>query len=230
MFKSILSNETSALTSLNINTALITIAVAIIIGMAIGIAYIAVAKKRNVSHNLAMALIVMPAMVAVMILLIGSNVATAFSLAGVCTLVRFRSIPGDAKDIAFIFLSATSGLAVGTGYETYAIVFTVIILAVILVYMLLIAGADDENVKVLRITIPENLNFQDAFDDIFDTYTKGVRLEKTKTINLGTLFELTYTIKEKENIDEKAFIDAIRERNGNLNIMLMRVGQDTEHL
>lgn len=230
MFKSILSSETEVLKELSIDNVLLTIGIAVILGLAIGLSYMLIARKKNISYNLAMTLIIMPAIVAAMILLIGSNIARAFSLAGICTLVRFRSLPGDSKDISFIFLAVTSGLAVGMGYISYAVIFTLIILVVIIAYMMIVNGTSDDKVKVLRITIPEDLNFQDAFDDLFKKYTKGARLDKAKTINLGTLFELTYTIKEKDDINEKEFIDSIRERNGNLNIMLMRVTQDEDRL
>lgn len=230
MFKSILTSQTETLSELSFKTTFITIIAAIVIGLAIGITYMLVAKKKNVSYSLGMTLIILPAIVAVMILMIGSNVARAFSLAGICTLVRFRSMPGDSKDISFIFLSVTSGLAVGMGYITYAAAFTIAVLIVIVVYMLIFSGDGDDMTKILRITIPENLNFQDAFDDVFERFTKSARLDKAKTINLGTLFELTYTIKEKDGINEKEFIDCIRERNGNLNIMLMRTLKDEERL
>ena len=229
-FNSILEDPTGTLTQLSMETAMMTIGVSIALGIIIGIAYLIVARKKGVSFNLAMTLMILPVIVAVMILMIGSNIAKAFSLAGICTLVRFRSIPGDSKDITFIFLSVTSGLAVGMGYITYAAVFTLIVLVVVIVYMLLVAGASEENVKLLRITIPEDLNYQDAFDDLFKEYTKSYRVERVKTINLGTLYELTYVIKEKDGIDEKKFIDSIRERNGNLNIMLMRMTLDADKL
>ena len=230
MFDSILSSDTEVLTSLSAGTTFTTIGVALVLGLAIGTGYFVIAKKKRVSHNLAMTRIIMPVIVAVMILLIGSNVARAFSLAGICTLVRFRSLPGDSKDISFIFLAVTSGLAVGMGYVSYAALFTLVVLAAIIVYSLIVSGNNEDMAKVLRITIPEDLNFQDAFDDLFKKYTDGARLDKAKTINLGTLFELTYTIQEKEGINEKEFIDEIRERNGNLNIMLMRLTEEAERL
>jgi hypothetical protein len=229
-FNSILEDPTGAMTQLNMQTAMLTIGVSIALGIVIGIAYMIVARKKGVSFNLAMTLMILPVIVAVMILMIGSNIAKAFSLAGICTLVRFRSIPGDSKDITFIFLSVTSGLAVGMGYVTYAAVFTLIVLVVVIVYMLLVAGPSDDNVKVLRITIPEDLNYQDTFEDLFKEYTKSYRVERVKTINLGTLYELTYVIRVKNGIDEKKFIDSIRERNGNLNIMLMRMTPEADKL
>lgn len=230
MFNSILSDATNTLTNLSINTALVTIGVALLLGLAIGLSYMFVAKKKGISYNLALTLIIIPVIVSVMILMIGSNIAKAFSLAGICTLVRFRSVPGDSKDISFIFLSMTSGLGIGMGYITYSVIFTLIILVVVIVYMLCVSGNAQQSEKILRIVIPEDLNFQDAFKDIFDENVTSYELERVKTINLGTLFELTYTINEKNGIDEKKFIDSIRERNGNLNITLSKLAPESDRL
>lgn len=229
MFDSILSDASTTMTQLSTNTALLTIGVALILGIAIGITYLCVARKKGVSYNLGMTLIIVPVIVAVMILMIGSNVAKAFSLAGICTLVRFRSTPGDSKDISFIFLSMTAGLGVGMGYITYSVLFTVVVLVVITIYMIMFDKSGNEE-KILRIVIPEDLNYQEVFKDLFDEYLTSASLDRTKTINLGTLFELTYSIKEKDGIDEKKFIDSIRERNGNLNITLMKAVPQNDKL
>ena len=165
-----------------------------------------------------------------LIFIIGSNVATAFTLAGVSTLVRFRSVPGDAKDITFIFMAICSGLAIGMGYVTYSFVFSAIVLVVIIITSVVADMMVKNESKMLKIIIPENLNFQDAFDDLFKEYTKNVKLERVKTINLGTLFELTYRLNLKSGADEKKFIDGLRTRNGNLNIILSVADTKTEKL
>ncbi len=220
LFDSIFSDGTVLLNSLSGRNALITIGASILTGVLFALVYYLIAKKNGASPTLILTLVVVPSVVAVMIYIIGSNVATAFTLAGVSTLVRFRSMPGDAKDITFIFMAICSGLAIGMGYVTYAIVFTAIILVVSIIVSLIADVAVKNENKMLKIVIPENLNYQDAFDDLFKEYAKNVKLERVKTINLGTLFELTYRLNIKPGVDEKKFIDEIRTRNGNLNIIL----------
>ena len=158
----------------------------------------------------------------VVIMLVGSNVARAFSMAGAFALIRFRSVPGDSKDITSVFFSMAVGLATGLGYIKLAIVITVIIGIVYFVLMISKYGVLKNNDKTLRITVPENLNFTGSFDDLFDTYTNSRSLDRIKTTNLGSLYELTYTVSLKKDTDEKKFIDEIRCRNGNLNIILCK--------
>ena len=177
-------------------------------------------KKKGFNIDFIIGLVILPAIVSVVILLIGSNIARAFSMAGAFALVRFRSAPGSAKDISVVFFSMASGLACGLGYITFAAIFVVAIIAVLLVLSLSTFGENKSFSKQLKITIPENLNYQSVFDDIFDSYTQKTELRNVKTTNMGTLFELTFIVGLKSDINEKAFIDEIRCRNGNLNISL----------
>ena len=162
----------------------------------------------------------LPAIVAIVIMLIGSNIARAISLGGVFTLVRFRSVPGDSKDISSIFFAMTVGLATGMGYPFFAGAITLIIGVVYFVLSITGYATGRDMVKVLRVNVPENLNFDGAFDDLFNQYTKEVKLTKIKTTNLGSLYELTYEIVFKKSVSHKEFIDELRCRNGNLNITL----------
>lgn len=193
---------------------------AIILGLLIGIAYMYLCKKEGYGKNFIIGLVILPAIVAVVILLIGSNVARAFSMAGAFALVRFRSAPGNAKDIAIVFFAMASGLACGLGYVLFAVVFVVVLLAfLILLNFIHFADHSLEN-RQLKITIPENLNFNNVFDDLLDKYTTKSQLVKVKTTNMGTMYELTYNVSMKKEADEKAFIDELRMRNGNFNIIL----------
>ncbi len=153
-------------------------------------------------------------------MLIGNNIANAISLGGVFALVRFRSAPGTSKDIVNVYFAMATGLACGLGFVKYALFFGV---AIGVIYFILIRtgyAVKRTEEKQLRITIPENLNYQGTFDDLFEEYTTSSRLDKVKTTNLGTLYELTYTVHMKTEVNEKMFIDSIRCRNGNLNIVL----------
>lgn len=195
-------------------------AAAVIIGLVIGITYMYACKKSGYNKDFIVGLVLLPAIVSVVIMLIGSNVARAFSMAGAFALVRFRSAPGNAKDIAVVFFAMASGLACGLGYITFAVIFTVVIILVLVT--LSITNFADKNAgkRQLRITIPENLNYTHAFDGIFDNFLSSKELTKVKTTNMGTMFELTYIIEMNKDINEKEFIDSLRVVNGNLNITL----------
>ncbi len=165
-------------------------------------------------------MVLLPAVVAVVIIMVGSDIARAVSLGGVFALVRFRSIPGDAKDILNVFLAMAVGLACGVGYITLAAVIAVTIGAIYVILSIINFAVPSNKPKELKITIPENLNYYGAFDDLFEEYTTSCELVKVKTANLGTLYTVTYYIVEKKGIDEKKFLDSIRCRNGNLNLSI----------
>ena len=199
---------------------MLSVGTAIILGLIIGIVYMYLCKKEGYGKNFIIGLVILPAIVSVVILLIGSNVARAFSMAGAFALVRFRSAPGNAKDIAIVFFAMASGLACGLGYVLFAAVFVVVLLLLlILLNFIHFADHSTEN-RQLKITIPENLNFNHVFDDLLEKYTTKSQLIKVKTTNMGTMYELTYQVYMKKDADEKAFMDELRMRNGNFNIIL----------
>jgi len=162
----------------------------------------------------------MPCVVAVIILLIGTNIASAFGLSGAFSIIRFRSAPGDPKDISYVLFCMGAGLACGVGVYAYALFFTVLLCIIMVILCKTNFGAKNSTDKILKIIIPEDLDYQGAFDDIFETYTYRYDLKRVKTTDLGTLYELVYIISMKSNVKEKDFIDELRCRNGNLNITL----------
>ena len=214
MFESIFTS--TADNSINISQAAISLGASIVIGVIIAIVYMYISKKEGYQKNFIIGLLMLPAVVSVVILLVGSNVARAFSMAGAFALVRFRSAPGSAKDISIVFFTMAAGLACGLGHVTFAAAFT----AVMLLILISALGFVDRNEgrKQLKIVIPESLNYNSVFDDLFDKYTSENRLNKVKTTNMGTMYELTYEIRLKNDDAEKDFIDELRVRNGNLNI------------
>ena len=222
MLKTIL-DTTSITTEIEAKNAMICILTALALGFVISLIYIISDRKRSYSPSFAISLVILPAVVAIVIMLVGSNVARAFSMAGACALARLRSVPGDSKDISSVFFAMAVGLAAGLGYVSLAGLTTLIIGAVYLALMLTGYGVIKTTKKTLRITIPENLNFNGVFDDIFETYTSEATLEKVKTTNLGSMFELTYQVVLKKDADQKKFMDDIRCRNGNLNIVLSNI-------
>ncbi len=194
--------------------------VALALGMFLSLVYIFSDVKKKYSQHFAFTLVILPVCVAAVIMLIGSDIAKAISLGGVFALVRFRSVPGNSKDIVNVFFAMATGLACGVGYILFAVVFCVSIGAVYFLLNRFGYAVKKTQTKQLTITIPENLNYQGAFDDLFEEYTKSAMLEKVKTTNLGTLYELTYAVELKEDVNEKLLIDSLRCRNGNLNISL----------
>jgi hypothetical protein len=197
----------------------ITMLVAIIFGLAISLTYM-YTHKETYQQSMVITLSMLPVILSIIILFVGSNVARAFSLAGTLSIIRFRSAPGDPVDIGYIFFDIAAGLACGVGLFLYGAAF-VLILCLFMIILNKVKFAEPKSLtKSLKITIPENLDYQGIFNDIFDKYTTSYSLQRVKTADLGSLYELVYTVKMKNDADEKQFIDDIRCRNGNLNIIL----------
>jgi hypothetical protein len=192
---------------------------AIILGLVISIAYIKTNIKNGYSSNFPITLII-----AIIILLVGNNIATAFSLAGAFSIIRFRSAPGDPKDIAYVFFTLAVGLTCGMGYIIYAVIFTIILCALMVILDVTKFGKAKSKTMQLKITVPENLNYEEAFEEILETHTNSYHVENIRTRDFGALFELTYKVNLKENANQKDFIDALRCRNGNLTINLTLSG------
>jgi len=193
----------------------------LILGILISIVYIKTHKEEGYTASFTVTLIMLPAIIAIIILLVGNNVARAFSLAGAFSLIRFRSAPGDPKDIAYVFFTLAIGLACGIGYIGYAVIFAIILCAVMVVLNHINYAEPKDMSMTLKLTVPEDLNFQNLCDDILEKYTNSWKMKRVKTSEFGTLFEVVYNIELKQEVDQKKFIDELRCRNGNLNISLI---------
>ena len=209
MLNSIIQSE------ITMTSFLICTGVSIILG--IGIALISMFKTKY-SQSFAVTLAIMPAVVQLIIMLVNGNIGAGIAVAGTFSLVRFRSAPGSAREIGSIFLAMATGLATGMGYVAIAGIFFVIMAA----FMLLLSGKGNPAERILKRTIPESLDYEGLFDDLFEEYTDGASLEKVKMTNVGTMYELSYEIKLKSDNVPKEFIDKLRCRNGNLNIVCSR--------
>jgi len=229
MFDSIFINS-DTISTMNVLETILCILLAVALGLIICMAYSIITKDIERSSNFLLSLIILPAIVSIVILLIGNNVARAFSMAGAFTLVRFRSAPGDSKDITFVFLAMAVGLSCGLGYLTFAGAVTLLLSIIIVLFHKISFTNIKIKRKQLKITIPEDMNFEGAFDDLFEKYTRSTYLERVKTTNMGTLFELTYGIQIKKGCNQKEFIDELRCRNGNLNISLSVLDNNTPSL
>ncbi len=194
---------------------LICTAVSLVLGIATALISM---YRTKCSQSFAVTLAVLPAIVQIVIMLVNGNVGAGVAVAGAFSLVRFRSVPGTAREIGVIFLAMALGLATGMGYVVLAAVFFVIIAAVLFLLTKLGFGTRRTDERLLRITIPENLDYDGLFDDLFATYTTVHTLERIKTANMGTLYELQYRVTLRDAQVPKAFLDALRCRNGNLNI------------
>ena len=204
---------------LTVNTFLICTAVSVLLGIAT--ALLACYRSRS-TPGFAVTLAVLPAIVQLVIMLVNGNVGAGVAVAGAFSLVRFRSAPGTAKEIGVIFLAMALGLATGMGYVALVAGFFVIAAAVMLLLTRLNFCGKTSSERMLKITIPENLDYEGIFDDLFEQYTSAHTLEKVKTSNMGTLYELQYRVTLKTAGIPKEFLDALRCRNGNLNIVCGR--------
>ncbi len=205
--------------SLTLTSALIALGVALVFGLVISLTYI-VTHKNRLQQSFAVTLTMLPVILTVIIMFVGSNVARAFSLAGTLSIIRFRSAPGDPEDIGYIFFDIAAGLACGVGLIGYGALFVAVLCLFMLVISKLNFAKPKTEAKKLRITIPENLDYEGIFDEILEKYTSDYSLTRVRTADLGSLYELTYSVVMARDADEKAFIDELRCRNGNLNIIL----------
>lgn len=222
MLNTLFSSVAGDLSPLN---ACLIILSSLLLGLLISLTYLATHRKEGYAHTFPVTLIMLPAIIAIIILLVGNHVARAFSLAGAFSLIRFRSAPGDPKDIAYVFFTLGVGLACGMGYIGYAVLFAVILCAVMACLQAVRFGQPKTTQMTLKITVPENLNFHGLFDDLLEQYTVSWTRRKVKTCDFGSLFEVVYDIQLKDEAGQKEFLDAIRRRNGNLNISLTLAGE-----
>ncbi len=190
-------------------------AVSLILGL--GAAALSMYKSKY-SQSFVVTLAMLPAMVQLIIMLVNGNIGAGVAVAGAFGLIRFRSAPGTAKEIGMVFLATAIGLATGMGYVAIAAAFFAVMAAFSLVLTAIGFGAGAADERELKITIPENLDYDGLFDDLFAKYTRSAELNRVKTTNMGTLYELSYKIVLRDSGDAKAFLDDLRTRNGNLTI------------
>lgn len=206
--------------SIDLGSTILIILSSLLLGLGISLVYMFTHKKERYTSGFTIALIMLPAIIAMIILLVGNNVARAFSLAGAFSLIRFRSAPGDSKDIAFVFFTLGVGLSCGMGYIGYATLFAIILCGVMIMLDKIDFGENRKSIMKLKIVIPEDMDYQGVFDDVLEEYTSNRELSKIRTTQFGSLFEITYEIALKDMNKSKEFIDKLRCKNGNLNITL----------
>ena len=226
IFKGIFDNE--LIQTIEVGDFLLCLGVSLVLGLIMAAAYM---WRNEHTKSFLLTLALLPAVVCGVIMMVNGNIGAGVAVAGAFSLVRFRSAPGSAKEIVSIFLAMGAGLIAGMGYLGFAALFTVIMCAMFLIYNALASNAKSDTLnKTIKITIPEDLDYSGAFDDIFAEYTKKSELIKVKTTNMGSMFRLTYNVTLKDSDKEKEMIDRIRERNGNLEIMVSKQENRTAEL
>lgn len=213
--------DTSLTSVIGVGDFLLCIGVSLIIGVFLAAVY---TYKNRYTQSFILTLALIPAVVCVVIMMVNGNVGAGVAVAGAFSLVRFRSVPGTAKEICAIFLAMAAGLITSMGYLAFGVLFAVILSAFMILYTRLGIGSKNsmQSDKTLQIVIPENLDYNGVFDEVMSKYTQKAELEMVKTTNMGSLFKLTYHVVLKDVALEKEFIDKLRCRNGNLEISLSK--------
>ena len=219
LFRGLFDTDMTAV--IGVGDFLLCMGCALLIGLILAAAYM---FRSRYTKSFILTLALLPAVVCVVIMMVNGNVGAGVAVAGAFSLVRFRSVPGTAKEITMLFLAMGSGLMVGMGYLGFALLFTVLMCLLSCLYNSLDFGVRKNGAlyKTLTITIPEDLDYSGVFDDIFRYYTRSYELTRVKTTNMGSMFRLTYSLILKDAAREKEMIDQLRCRNGNLEISVSR--------
>ncbi len=216
---------TTELATISVSSFLLCVLTALGIGIFLAFVY---RYHERPSKSFTLTLALLPAIVCVVIMMVNGNIGAGVAVAGAFSLVRFRSVPGSAKEIAAIFLGMGCGLICGMGYLGYAVLFAAILGAGMFLFTMVSSAVEKNNdQKILQVTIPEDLDYDGVFDPLFDEYLEAHESLSVKTTNMGSMFKLSYKVRLKAGANEKNFIDAIRTRNGNLEVALMK--EDNSH-
>lgn len=216
--------DTDLTTVISVTDFLLCLGCALVLGIVMAFAYM---YRARYTKSFVVTLALLPAVVCVVIMMVNGNVGAGVAVAGAFSLVRFRSVPGTAKEICALFLAMGAGLVAGMGYLGYAALFTLVMCLMFLLYSHLELGEKKKAAayKTVTIVIPEDLDYTEVFDEILQTYTVSYALIRVKSTNMGSMFKLTYNAVLQDVGKEKEMIDKLRCRNGNLEIVVSR--QDT---
>lgn len=219
LFKGLFDSDLTAV--IGVGDFLLCLGVSLVLGLGMAFGYM---YRTRYTKSFVVTLALLPAVVCVVIMLVNGNVGTGVAVAGAFSLVRFRSVPGTAKEICTLFLAMGAGLISGMGYLGFAVLFTLVMCAAFLLYNRLDFGAKKNaaTFRTLTVMIPEDLDYAGVFEDIFREFTKSCDLVRVKTSNMGSMFKLTYDVELRDVSREKEMIDKIRCRNGNLEISLSK--------
>ncbi|MBO4813284.1 DUF4956 domain-containing protein [Candidatus Saccharibacteria bacterium] len=214
MFNTIFDNTVAGM---SITTGLICAGVALVLGIVIALTHM---KTSQTTKGFLITLATLPLLVMAVMIMINGNLGTSIAILGAFSLIRFRSIQGRAKDLLSVFFAMAIGLACGMGHILFAVVITAIAVVAILFFSYTKFLEPNKKQRVLKIVVPEDLDYEEVFDDIFKKYTTKAELVRMKTMNMGSLYKLTYDITIRKGIKEKEFLDEIRVKNCNLKVLL----------
>ena len=219
LFKGLFDTDLTAVIS--VTDFLLCLGASLVIGILMAFAYM---YRTRYTKSFVVTLALLPAVVCVVIMMVNGNVGTGVAVAGAFSLVRFRSVPGTAKEICTLFLAMGAGLIAGMGYLGFAVLFAVVMCIMFVLYNRLDFGTKKNSAtfKTFTITIPEDLDYSGIFDDIFSEFTTSHDLVRVKSTNMGSMFKLTYNVMLRDVSREKEMIDKIRCRNGNLEIAVSK--------
>jgi hypothetical protein len=207
-------------TTITVSDTLLMLLFGLISGIIISFTYMKTYPEGNYSQNFALTMVLLPLVISLIIMLIGSDIAAAFSLAGAFSIIRFRSAPGEPKDIAYVLFAMSSGLAAGVGAGYYTVLFALFLCIIMFILSKLNYAKPKHQKSLLKITIPEDLAYQEEFQEVFDAYQIQSRLTQIKNTSLGSLYQLFYEVELHSTIDIQQFINDLRIKNSNLNITL----------
>jgi len=227
MLDTLIQSSESTAAALSMSTAFYYVLVAGVLGLLISFTYM---KTGKVSTNFARTLVILPVLVCVVMLAVNGNLGTSVAILGAFSLIRFRSLQGSSRDISYIFFAMSIGLTCSIGYLDFALGITILVCLVLVLMNKMHYAQKKEIQKELRITIPENLDYREIFDDIFEEFVSKHELQRVKTTNMGSLYELSYYIQLKDENREKEMLDAVRTRNGNLTVVCGRRELEYEEL
>ncbi|MDE7325310.1 MAG: DUF4956 domain-containing protein [Lachnospiraceae bacterium] len=223
MFTSIMN----AAEGMTIQNVVVLTLCSVVFGLLLAVTYM---SKGKYTKSFAITLVILPAVVQIVIMMVNGSIGTGVAIAGAFSLVRFRSQPANAKEISTIFLAMAIGLTNAMGYLTFALFVTIVFCLLLFILDHSKFGEGRQDAREIRITIPESLDYTDVFDDLFAEYLKNVSLERVKTTNMGSMFELTYLAEFIKGVNQKEFIDAVRCRNGNLTVYVSRPMENREEI
>lgn len=200
--------------------ALVVMVSSVVLGIALAYFYMFIKREDGYVSDFPWTMAIMPPVVAVLIIMLANNLAAGIAVGGLFALTRFRSNQRNTEDIAYVLLTVVIGVISGTGYVAFAVIFTLFMMAIILALYFVRFGKTSEKNLTLRIVVPESLNYENLFDDLLKTYCLSFAINRVRTIDFGTLFELTYYVVVKKSTKQKEMMDALRQRNGNLTITM----------
>jgi energy-converting hydrogenase Eha subunit A len=200
--------------------ALIATAVSVVLGLVLSLFYMRIKREQGYTHDFPWTLVIIPPVVSMLIIMLSANLAGGIAVGGLFALTRFRTQQKETEDIAFVLLTVVIGVINGTGYIAYSVVFTLIMMIILFVMYIVKFGQTSDRNMVLKIIVPESLNYENLFDDLLKEGCLSYQINRVRTTDFGTMFELTFYVVLKKTTSQKNLIDQIRTRNGNMTVSL----------